>query len=194
MYLGYQNGKIKFYTEAPLNTNRYNLDRVEETQEEYAYDEELQEYVPKDTEWEEKQLVKLKNEKYTEAKEKAYMYLESGEALYEFEEGKHIEATDGNIGKFTAYALGFMSGSTSPVVWSTKEDETVLLNAEQVTDILQGLGAVQAQVWTVKFTDYVTEINEAETIEEVQNIIIDYSQEIEGDIEQESEETENELQ
>lgn len=124
--------------------------------------------------YEEEQLIQAKQNKYIEAKEKAYIYLESGEALYEFEENKHIEATDGNIGKFTAYALGFMAGSTSSVVWCTKEDETVLLNAEQVTDILQGLGAVQAQVWIVKFTDYINEINAATTVEEVEAIEINY--------------------
>ena len=35
MYLGYQNGKIKFYTEQPLNQTIYNLDKVEETTDEY---------------------------------------------------------------------------------------------------------------------------------------------------------------
>lgn len=128
-----------------------------------------------DPDYEEKSLTKAKAKKYEEAKTKAYVYLESGEALYEFEPNKHIEATDGNIGKFTAYALGFMAGSTAPVVWSTKEDETVTLDVEQVTNILQGLGAVQAQVWTVKFTDYVTEIQKATTVEEVENIEIDYT-------------------
>ena len=121
-------------------------------------------------------LANAKQIKYEEAKNGAYIYLEGGNALYEFDEGKHIEATDGNIGKFTAYALGFMAGSTTPVVWSTKEDETVLLNAEQVTDILQGLGAVQAQVWTVKFADYVTAIQEAETVEDVNAIVINYEE------------------
>ena len=121
-----------------------------------------------------KQLAKVKQEKYTEAKEKAYMYLESGEALYEFETGKHIEATDGNIGKFTAYALKFMAGSTSPVVWSTKEDETVYLTAEQVNDILEGIGEVQAQIWTVQYNDYIVDINNAQTVEDVQAITINY--------------------
>ena len=53
MYLGYQNGKIKFYTEQPLDEAFYNLDKVEETQEEYVLDGE--EYVLKDEAWEEKQ-------------------------------------------------------------------------------------------------------------------------------------------
>lgn len=53
MYLGYQNGKIKFYTEQPLQAEFYNLDKVEETDLEYVLDGE--EYVLKDEAWEEKQ-------------------------------------------------------------------------------------------------------------------------------------------
>ena len=53
MYLGYQNGKIKFYTEQPLDVTLYNLDKIEETGLEYVLDGE--EYVLKDEAWEEKQ-------------------------------------------------------------------------------------------------------------------------------------------
>lgn len=53
MYLGYQNGKIKFYTEEPLQAEFYNLDKVEETELEYVLDGE--EYVLKDEAWEERQ-------------------------------------------------------------------------------------------------------------------------------------------
>lgn len=53
MYLGYQNGQIKFYTEQPLDQEFYNLDEVVETQDEYVLDGE--EYVLKDEAWEEKQ-------------------------------------------------------------------------------------------------------------------------------------------
>ena len=53
MYLGYQNGKIKFYTEEMLNPSFYQLDRQEYTEDEYVLDGE--EYVLKDEAWEEKQ-------------------------------------------------------------------------------------------------------------------------------------------
>lgn len=56
MYLGYQNGKIKFYTQEPLQAEFYNLDKVEETDLEYVLDGE--EYVLKDEAWEEKQAQK----------------------------------------------------------------------------------------------------------------------------------------
>ena len=58
MFLGYQNGKIKFYTETKLDTTFYNLDKVEETQDEYVLDSD--EYVLKDEVWEEKQRQKEK--------------------------------------------------------------------------------------------------------------------------------------
>ena len=54
MFLGYQQGKIKFYTEQPLDPTFYNLEKVEETQDEYVLDGE--EYVLKDEAWEEKQV------------------------------------------------------------------------------------------------------------------------------------------
>lgn len=53
MYLGYQNGQVKFYTAEPLQAEFYNLDKVEETDLEYVLDGE--EYVLKDEAWEEKQ-------------------------------------------------------------------------------------------------------------------------------------------
>ena len=56
MFLGYQNGKIKFYTEQPLDTVFYNIDCFVETQDEYVLDGE--EYVLKDEAWEEKQALK----------------------------------------------------------------------------------------------------------------------------------------
>ncbi len=124
------------------------------------------------------QLEQAKEAKYNEANTKAHEYLDGGNALFEFEEGKHIEATDGNIAKMTAYALAYITGQLQPtdtVVWNTKEDETVELNQEQIVLILVGLGQVQATVWAVKFPAYVQAIGEATTIEEVNAIIIDYT-------------------
>lgn len=56
MYLGYQNKKIKFYTEQPLDQAFYNLDKVEQTELEYVLNGE--EYVLKDEAWEAEQAQK----------------------------------------------------------------------------------------------------------------------------------------
>ena len=58
MYLGYQQGKIKFYTEEPLQAEFYNLDKVEETELEYVLDG--KEYVLNDEAYKEKQTQKEK--------------------------------------------------------------------------------------------------------------------------------------
>lgn len=123
----------------------------------------------------EEQLNIAKTNKYNEINNGARIYLESGEALFKIEEGKHIEATDGNIAKLSAYALSFMTGVQSEVYWNTKEDETIALNQEQLTQALMGLGEVQATVWNVKFPYYLKQLENATTVEEVKAITVDYS-------------------
>ena len=123
----------------------------------------------------EEQLNIAKTNKYNEINNGARIYLESGEALFEIEEGKHIEATDGNIAKLSAYALSFMTGVQSEVYWNTKEDETIALNQEQLTQALMGLGEVQATVWNVKFPYYLKQLENAQTVDEVKAITVDYS-------------------
>lgn len=131
-----------------------------------------------------------KTNKYNEINNGAREYLESGNALFEIEEGKHIEATDGNIAKLSAYALSFMTGVQSEVYWNTKEDETIALNQEQLTQALMGLGEVQATVWNVKFPYYLKQLESATTVEEVNAINVDYSVPVE--IQEETEVTEDE--
>ena len=58
MYLGYQNGKIKFYTEEMLNLNFYQLDKQEYTDKEYILNGD--EYVLKDEAWDAEQAQKEK--------------------------------------------------------------------------------------------------------------------------------------
>lgn len=49
MYLGYQNGKIKFYSNKPLNKAFLNIEKIVETQDEYVLDGNT--YVLKDSKW-----------------------------------------------------------------------------------------------------------------------------------------------
>ena len=133
--------------------------------------------------YDEEQLVLAKAGKYEEANLKAFQYLESGEAVFTYEEGKSIEATDGNIAKLGLALVNFIltQDYTSTIEWNTKENENVQLNAEQLQVIVVGLQQIQSVVWTVKFPAYNTAISEAETIEEVNAIVIDYTLPIEGE-------------
>lgn len=127
--------------------------------------------------WSEIELQEAKQNKYFEALEGAKYYIDSV-AVYQFDENNSIEATDGNIGKMTAYALAFQTGTVEVVYWTSKEDNVLELNANDVLNILTGLGEAQAVVWNVKFVTYKNAINEAQTVEEVNAIVIDYSEEI----------------
>ncbi len=126
----------------------------------------------------EEKLIFAKQAKYDEANVKAFQYLESGEAVFTYEEGKSIEATDGNIAKLGLALVNFIlqQDYTSTIEWNTKENENVQLNAEQLQIIVAGLQQIQAEVWTVKFVAYNTQIAEAQTVEEVEAIVINYGE------------------
>lgn len=175
---------MKFYT---INDNKILIAENKDILERFYQDvkllpEDYQEgkYYVKDNElvrnehWEEEELIKTKQSKYQEANSKANTYLQSGEALFEFEPDKHIEATDGNIAKMNAYLTGLQAGAFEEVVWVSKEDEILTLNAEDVTTILLGLGQVQADIWSNQFLAYKNAIDEATTVEEVESIEVSY--------------------
>ena len=114
-----------------------------------------------------------KENKYSEALNGATLFINNN-AFYQFNKDNSIEATDGNIGKFTAYALGFSTGAYQKVYWTSHEDNVLELNANDVQNILTGLGAIQSDVWNVQFVAYKNAIEQAQTLEEIKNIKIDY--------------------
>lgn len=121
----------------------------------------------------EQKLAQAKEEKLKEALAKAYNFI-NNEAVYRFDAENTIEATDGNIGKFTAYALGFTAGTFETVEWTSKEDNVITLNQEDCFRVLTGLGAIQSSVWNEQYIAYKTAVNEAATIKEVEEIEVHY--------------------
>lgn len=121
-------------------------------------------------------LQEAKDSKYQEALIGAKAFIENG-AVYQFDENNSIEATDGNIGKMTAYALAFQTGTVDKVYWTSKEDNVLELSAEDILTILTGLGTIQSEIWNVKFVTYKAAIEQATTVEEVEAIEINYETE-----------------
>lgn len=181
MYLGYQNGKIKFYTENELDPALYNLDKVEQTSKKYVLrpvenSENEQEYVLYDSVVKAQILKETKEAKYQEALQGAKDYI-ANEAYYRYDDNNTIEATDGNIGKLTSYAMALSQGLFESVTWTSKEDNVLTLTLEDVTKILTGVGAVQADIWNVQFVAYKNEIENATTQAKVEKIEIVYNSE-----------------
>lgn len=85
MFLGYQNGKVKFYTELPLEKNVYNIDKIEETDLEYVLDDE--QYVLKNDFW-------LKKQHKKETERIAKLKLSKREVFLEIYKDKGITPDD----------------------------------------------------------------------------------------------------
>lgn len=127
----------------------------------------------KNPNYDEQKLAEVKAEKYNEALTKAKSFIDN-DAVYRFDENNTIEATDGNIGKLTAYALGFTTGTLETVEWTSKEDNVITLDQEDLLRVLTGLGIIQSNVWNVQFIAYKQAIENAVTVEEVRSIEVNY--------------------
>lgn len=159
---------------------------------EFIIDDEVISRKPK---WDKEQLALAKENKCKEASDVAFKQLGDGTITFEFREDAHIEATDGNIGKFGNYVLGFLTGvypEGTTLPWVSKEDTILSLSQEDIQAILLGMGQAQTEVWTVKYPYYLQVINACETKEEVESIVIDYT--VDLPIEEETPEVEEEAE
>lgn len=168
MYLGYQKGKIKFYTEAPLDMALYNLDLIEETEEEYALDGD--EYVLKDAEWYAKELQKAKEEKLKENETIREQFLVSGVEYKDLLWDSDIEQ------KLNISVQLASMGDEDTVVWVSMDGVTSLECTKQdLMNIGMLLTQMTAYVWQYKNPEIKVAINNAQTLEELDAIEIVYS-------------------
>lgn len=176
MYYVSDNNQIVLYDE-----NRAKLSNTLEFMPQYAdlpileTDRPIVDFEFADTpEWIANHLREVKETKMKEALDGAKLFIEN-EACYQFDENNSIEATDGNIGKLTAYALGFSTGAMQEVQWTSKEDNVITLDVDDLNRILIGIGAIQSFVWNVQYIQYKQMIETATTAEEVEAIEIVYT-------------------
>ena len=185
MYLGYQKGKIKFYTEEPLQAEFYNLDKIEETNKEYILQGD--EYVLKPDDYEEQLLKQAQQTKLQEASEKAFEYrnvtglvsfnarpvdtslLEEGETTLVL----HTELLNQNdfFQRMTGFSTGMFTGD---IIYNTKEDVLVYLNAEETQAIYYAIIDRAGRLWNEDYMTYKALIEACKTAEEVEKIVIDY--------------------
>ena len=118
-----------------------------------------------------------KENKLNEALNGAKSFIENV-ACFQYDGNNSIEATDGNIGKLTAYALGFQTGTFDSVEWTSKEDNVITLNQEGLMAVLLGLGQIQSNVWNVQYVSYKNQIEQAQTVEAVNEIEVNYGNNI----------------
>lgn len=119
-------------------------------------------------------LEEAKNDKYNEAVSGAYRYLDS-EATFSFAPDYNIEATKENMNTFSSAIIAIEKGLMPYQEWTSKEDNIRQLSAEDCLVIAIGIKNIQSEVWNQKFIAYKNRINNARTIDEVEDIVIDYA-------------------
>lgn len=168
-----KDGYKPYFEDAIPATNRRGTMEIEETDEAI-----YQRWVWQETEEEcQIRLLKdLRSAKLEEAAIEAYAYI-ANDAVFELDNGLHIEATTDNISKIGLQVVElYIAGDTqSSFPWNTKEDINIELTIESGKYVVDGLKAIQSKVWTIDYPNYLQQIKAAKTIEELNAIVIDYS-------------------
>ena len=127
---------------------------------------------------------KLQQAKETKLKEildKAYEY-ENKTGLVPFDgrvsdtETQVLHTELFNQGKFFQMVIGFTQGVlTGDQLYNTKEDINVLINSEEAQAIYFAIKNATEKLWTVDYLYYKNLIEQAETVEDVEAVEVDYS-------------------
>ena len=81
-----------------------------------------------------------------------------------------------NQGKFFQMVIGFSQGVlTSDQLYNTKEDINVLINSEEAQAIYFAIKNATEKLWTVDYLYYKKLIEQAETVEDVEAVEVDYA-------------------
>lgn len=123
--------------------------------------------------YDEQKISIAKENKYNEANDKANYFLDH-EALFELYPDFHIEATQEHINTFATAANGIEREIIPYQEWTSKEDNKRQLTAEECLTVSFGIGAIQNDVWNNQYYAYKTAIDEAQTVAEVERIVINY--------------------
>ena len=190
MYLGYQNNKIKFYTQEPLNEVMYNLDKVEETTDKYILVGD--EYVLATNE---KALNQAKQAKIIENDIARDAALNQGviykDVLFDSDTDQKVNLLaivstmeDETRGTEVKTDRGIEESQTSipqdlntSITWFGKDNQPLECDKSDLINIGSLITELHSFCWN-KNAQIKQLINEAGTVEEVEAIEIDYSLEV----------------
>ena len=130
---------------------------------------------------EQEKLKQAKEIKFKEILEKAYEY-ENKTGLVSFDgrvsetETQILHTELFNQGKFFQMVIGFTQGVlTGDQLYNAKEDINVLINSEEAQAIYFAIKNATEKLWTVDYLYYKKLIEQAETIEDIEAVEVDYT-------------------
>lgn len=130
---------------------------------------------------EQEKLQQAKEIKFKEILDKAYEY-ENKTGLVSFDgrvsetETQVLHTELFNQSKFFQMVIGFTQGVlTGDQLYNTKEDINVLINSEEAQAIYFAIKNATEKLWTVDYLHYKNLIEQAETIEDIEAVEVDYT-------------------
>lgn len=116
-------------------------------------------------------LNELKNKKQEENTLKAKLAVETGYVEYK---GAQFETNAQTVGDLTATMLLMQASGLSSYYWLSRDDKVIELSLEDFSTLGGLISQYKNNVWSNKYLYFKQQIKNAQTILEVQNIVIDY--------------------
>ena len=173
MFLGYQNNIIVFAanTKEELENLQYMpFTNIVETDEKYVL--ENGSYVKQDEEYFHNKIEDLKKSKHYENTQKAKQAIENGYVKFN---GAEFETNTQTVSDLIATMLIMQSNGISAYGWLSKDDIKVDLTLENISFLGGLIADFKNMVWGEKYLYFKTLIEKAETVEDLENIVIDYN-------------------
>ena len=162
MFLGYQNNKIKYYSEVELDSALYNLDKVEQTQDEYILVND--EYVLKT---DDKALYQARDNKIIEND------IARDEALNQGVTYKEVLFDSDTDQKVNLLAIVSSMTDVETITWFGKDNQPLECTKEDLVNIGSLITQLHSTCWN-KNAQIKAQITQAQTIEEIESIEINY--------------------
>ncbi len=120
---------------------------------------------------EEQKLSEAKIIKQAENTRLAKLAVENGHVVFK---GAEFETNAQTVGDLTATMLLMQAGGMETYLWLSKDDQAVELSLADFGTLGGLIAEFKNTIWQEKYLAYKTQIEQAETLETVENIVIEY--------------------
>ena len=120
---------------------------------------------------EEQKLSEAKIIKQAENTRLAKLAVENGHVVFK---GAEFETNAQTVGDLTAAMLLMQAGGLETYLWLSKDDQSISLSIEDFGTLGGLIAEFKNTIWQEKYIAYKTQIEQAETIVAVENIVIEY--------------------
>ncbi len=117
-------------------------------------------------------LADRKAAKQAENTEKAKLAVENGYVVFK---GAEFETNAQTVGDLTATMLLMQAGGVESYLWLSKDDQTVALTVEDFGTLGGLIATYKNTIWQEKYINYKMQIEQAQTVDAVNAIVLDYT-------------------